>query len=169
MRIPLLSSPPDVMVSRQTDPEWKKSRIILIDNGSFLLNLPLVNHEHRVLAEKLIAAVGSPGTSFFWKAAPAGRSSTPTKRRPALAIAWRLAIERDPLAIGRLGHHLLLCSLADPRSPQAPAAEVTSDFRKHVDAVGILLRGTRDRGYAQHQIGELAPTAPRAAQRDTRS
>ena len=41
--------------------------ILLVSNGSFLLNLPLVNHEHRKLADHVVRSV-----------APAGRwTSTP--------------------------------------------------------------------------------------------
>jgi len=33
---------------------------VLVNNGSFLLNLPLVNLEHRKLAARLIGASGPP-------------------------------------------------------------------------------------------------------------
>ena len=48
----LLESQRDLLISR----EQKDGRqVIVVANGSFLLNLPLVNHEHRKLAGRLIA------------------------------------------------------------------------------------------------------------------
>ena len=53
----LLGSEGDVLVTRE---QWDASQLIVVVNGSFLLNLPLVNHEHRKLAGKLIREVGPP-------------------------------------------------------------------------------------------------------------
>ena len=47
-------------------------RVILVANGSFLLNLPLVNHEHRKLAASLIAEAGEPGEVVFLESGPQG-------------------------------------------------------------------------------------------------
>ena len=65
----LLESQGDMLVSRQ---DVGQGRLFVVANGSFLLNLPLVNHEHRRLAGKLIEEVGpAPQTVVFlenpWK------------------------------------------------------------------------------------------------------
>ena len=44
-----------------TKPAWGEGQLIVVTNGSFLLNLPLVNHEHRKLAGHLIEAC-QPGS-----------------------------------------------------------------------------------------------------------
>jgi hypothetical protein len=59
----LLRSGDDVLVSRQ---EIGDSQLIVVANGSFLLNLPLVNHEHRKLAGKLIDEIGPPGKTVVF-------------------------------------------------------------------------------------------------------
>jgi hypothetical protein len=59
----LLRSGDDVLVSRQ---EVGDSQLIVVANGSFLLNLPLVNHEHRKLAGKLIDEIGPPGKTVVF-------------------------------------------------------------------------------------------------------
>lgn len=50
----LLSSNQDPLVMRVVSPQWYDSQLIVVTNGSFLLNLPLVNKEHRKLAGRLI-------------------------------------------------------------------------------------------------------------------
>ena len=54
----LLNSGRDRLVSFR---RFGTSRLILVVNGSFLLNLPLLNHEHRKLAGQLIGEIGPAG------------------------------------------------------------------------------------------------------------
>ncbi|MCH8150377.1 MAG: hypothetical protein IH987_20765, partial [Planctomycetes bacterium] len=65
----LLASGADVLVSRRG---VGKSQRIVVANGSFLLNFPLVNHQHRKLAGSLIAEVGEEKAVYFLES-----SSTP--------------------------------------------------------------------------------------------
>ena len=88
----LLQSEGDAIVAR----EWfdvrggdGESQLIVVANGSFLLNLPLVNREHRKLAGKLIAEIGTPAATWCsWRAARTGRRSTTKSRRTSIAAAW---------------------------------------------------------------------------------
>jgi hypothetical protein len=151
----LLTSMQDVLVSRQSKSEWTDSKVIVIENGSFLLNLPLVNHEHRVLAERLIATVGSPGRVVFLESGAGGPSIDPTGKPLGLwrfLAAWPLNVILLQLAV--LG--IIFCFARWPilGRPKASPVDVTSDFRKHVDAVGRLLRATRNRDYAWRQLGQ---------------
>jgi hypothetical protein len=50
----LLASNNEQLATRVTYDSWSAGQIIVIPNGSYLLNLPLVNSEHRKLAGKLI-------------------------------------------------------------------------------------------------------------------
>jgi hypothetical protein len=55
----LLQSDDAPLVTRITQDDWNGGQIIVIANGSFTLNYPLVNHEHRKLAARLIEASSS--------------------------------------------------------------------------------------------------------------
>jgi len=66
----VLHSEGDMLVSVES---FDESRLIVVANGSFLLNLTLVNKEHRKLAGKLIDEVGPPKqTVVFLESGPGG-------------------------------------------------------------------------------------------------
>ena len=66
----LLESEGDPLITRE---RIGASRVIVVANGSFLLNLPLVSHEHRKLAGQLIDEVGPPDqTVVFLESGPGG-------------------------------------------------------------------------------------------------
>ena len=66
----LLATEDDVdIVTRVTRRSWHGGQIVVVANGSFLLNLPLVNHEHRKLADKLnfgLCSCRKNGVSGEW-------------------------------------------------------------------------------------------------------
>src|SRR5688572_22358598 len=63
---PLLVSGRDALVTRVIDNDWQnKGQLLVVANGSFLLNYPLVNHEHRKLAARLIDECGTSGRVVF--------------------------------------------------------------------------------------------------------
>ena len=69
----LLESDRDVLVGRLRQDDWRGGQFITVMNGSFLLNLPLVNHENRKLAGRLISAVGPPRKKVvFLQSGPGG-------------------------------------------------------------------------------------------------
>ncbi|MCO6455688.1 MAG: hypothetical protein J5I93_10375, partial [Pirellulaceae bacterium] len=68
----LLSGDGRPLVTRVTDRGWQGSQILVVANGSFLLNLPLVNHQHRILAGKLVDACGEPGEVAFLESGAEG-------------------------------------------------------------------------------------------------
>ena len=61
----LLESSQGVVAAELSRSYWRGSKIIVVANGSWLLNLPLVNAEHRVLASMLIDECGSPSRVCF--------------------------------------------------------------------------------------------------------
>ncbi|HEX4148130.1 MAG TPA: hypothetical protein VHY20_04045, partial [Pirellulales bacterium] len=63
----LLVSKRDTLVSEK---KFCSSKLLLVANGSFLLNFPLVNHEHRKLAGKLIDSIGSNRRVTFLESGP---------------------------------------------------------------------------------------------------
>ncbi len=171
----LLESEGDLLVSSEW---WDDSRRIVIANGSFLLNLPLVNHEHRKLAGQLIEEVGPPRQTVVFLESYAGGP---------------LILDRDPTAgaptgleifniwpTGWILLHLTLAGILFCFSrfaifgrPREPEAESTSDFGQHIQAVGELLQRSRDTTYAMtrlvHYRQAVQPDAgPRSVPSDSR-
>lgn len=152
--VPLLSSKNDALVTR-VDPCNGGGQMILVANGSFLLNLPLVNREHRKLAGKLIDEVERMGESqsvVFLESGDGGpeisESDRPPGQRGGLEILsvppfdqifWHLAV---------LG--LVFCFARYPvfGVPKSLPPPPHSDFGQHVTALGKLLSMTRDRAFA---------------------
>ena len=70
---PLLESDEGLLVGRVSRPNWDGSQVIVVANGSFLLNLPLINHQHRMLAGRLIQQCGQRGQNVaFLESGPGG-------------------------------------------------------------------------------------------------
>ncbi len=152
----LLTSVDDVLVARNDRLRWNQSQLILVDNGSFLLNLPLVNHEHRKLAGRLIEAAGPAGKVVFLESGPGGPPVDPLRSDNSLWKvfgAWPLNAVLLHFAV--LG--IIFCFARWPifGRPRVPPAESTSDFVHHVDAIGELLRRTKDRKYALGKLAEI--------------
>lgn len=153
------------LVTRITKPGWGDSQILVITNGSFLLNMPLVNHEHRKLAGRLIEACqpgkkvafletgsGGPSVSEADEQAPPPDS---LRRRVVLAAHWFI-----------LG--LVYCFAIFPifGRPKPLSHDSSSEFSQHVDALGELLEETRDVGFAHKQLAHYVPAGRRESASD---
>jgi hypothetical protein len=160
----LLTSGDDLLASRYAEQYWKGSGILLVANGSFLLNLPLVDHQNRKLAGRLIAAAGKPGQVVFLESGPGGPPIDPAFTDNSLWTlfgAWPLNVILLQLAAAGV----IFCFARWPifGRPREPAAESTSDFSLHVAAVGALLARTQDRQFALARVeraeepGSIAP------------
>ena len=68
----LLSSNQEPLVMQVASPQWYDSQLLVVTNGSFLLNLPLVNQEHRKLAGRLIEATEPRGRRVVFVESEAG-------------------------------------------------------------------------------------------------
>lgn len=148
----LLVSDGETIVGRQ-QPTAGGGQLITVANGSFLLNLPLANHEHRKLAGKLIESVGTHARVVFLESDEGGPPIDPPATDGSL---WRM-FEAWPLGVillhfGVLG--VIFCFARWPifGRPRPLPAEVLVDFGKHVAAVGELLRRSKDRDYALAQL-----------------
>lgn len=148
----LLASDGEAIVGRQR-PTADGGQLITVANGSFLLNLPLANHEHRKLAGKLIESVGTSARVVFLESGEGGPPIDPPATDGSL---WRM-FEAWPLGVillhfGVLG--VIFCFARWPifGRPRPQPAEVLVDFGKHVAAVGELLRRSKDRDYALAQL-----------------
>ncbi|MEX1040349.1 MAG: DUF4350 domain-containing protein [Pirellulaceae bacterium] len=144
------------IVVRLSDEFWN-NQIILVNNASFLLNFSLVNPEHRKLAAKLIETCGENGADSI--------AFVETYNQPEV-------LQQDPGAAGTSGWEwlsqwplrmiglqlaialIMLCFALFPifgRAKQLPS-EGSSDFKKHIDALGSLLEASGDHAYAQLRI-----------------
>ena len=154
---PLLTSERDVLVGRVSHSDWITSKLIVVANGSFLLNLPLVNHEHRKLAGRLIGECGPSGQRVvFLESGPGGprvagddpQAKYPTGIEPLTVAPLNVIL----LHLAALG--ILFCFSVFPifGRPRRPEPDVTSYFGKHIDALGKLLGLTGDRDYALRRV-----------------
>lgn len=138
-------------------------KIVLIANGSFLLNLPLVNHDHRRLAHRLIDSClgdvafleGSPNEIRVYDQEPV----QPNRSFFSAFTVWPLGAITFHFAL--LG--ILYCFNVFPifGRPRQLAPEPLSDFGKHVTALGELLRRSGDQGYAQERLDDYQVRARR--------
>jgi hypothetical protein len=153
----LLAAGDDVFVRRLTHEGWDEGQILVVTNGSFLLNLPLVEKEHRKLAARLIAECGPPGNKVIFVESGTGGllflEKEPGEGQPTY---WRVFTVRP---IGAILLHFAVVGLVFLCGrmpifgrPQALAADAAFDFGKHVQALGELLAGTQDQPYARQRL-----------------
>ncbi len=150
----LLESEGDALVTIQ---QSDGSQLIVVTNGSFLLNLPLVNREHRKLAGKLIEQVGEPGQMVvFLESGPHGpsiRQDDASQGPPTGLEVFNLwPTNWILLHLAIVG--ILFCFSRYPIFGRARELEPenTADFGKHVQAMADLLEKTRDSGYAMSRV-----------------
>ncbi|MCI0361459.1 MAG: hypothetical protein L0211_23500 [Planctomycetaceae bacterium] len=160
---PLLVSEGDTLAFRvENGDAWNGGQVIVVANGSWLLNYPLVNHEHRKLAARLVNECGLPGNVAFLESFPEGppvSDKEPAGNSATLALMDVWPLNAIVIHLTILG--IVFCLARSPifGRPRELPTETAADFGKHVTALGELLARTKDRAYAQgrlHQYRELA-------------
>jgi hypothetical protein len=147
------------------------NQLIIVTNGSFLLNLQLVNHEHRKLAAHLINELPPRARVVFLESGPGGpaiRESDEIARTPnGLEVFSIWPLGAVLLHIAALG--LVFCFARFPifGLPRDAEEGSLSDFGKHVTAFGELLHLTRDREYARSRIEHYRQTERKSEGRRT--
>lgn len=156
----LLRSGRDPLVSVQRHGD---SKLILVTNGSFLLNLPLVNHENRKLADKLINEIGSPGLNVaFLESRFGGPRIVSRDSGLHMPTGWEMfhiwPTNWILLHLAALG--IIFCFARWPifGRPRRIVAAGGSDFGRHVEALAKLLKRSRDRAFAKSKIREYRKT-----------
>lgn len=167
----------DIPVLFQMSPTGRStSGIIVAQNGSFLLNYALINHEHRKLAGKLIEYCGEDlqitfvesrqtGPSVAGSPSPMANPNRPDReQRPGffnLLMTNPLGLILIHLCIAGLIYCFLKFPVfGRPRERFAISTVVNHDdenrdirnFGRHIDAVGGLLNKTRDTQHAAMTI-----------------
>lgn len=160
------------IATRVTYVSWSDSQVIVVTNGSFLLNYPLVNKEHRKLAGKLIEECASQGETIFVESEAGGppiqlkQADEPAKTGFEMLVVWPLGtilmhgivclllaciclypIFGRPLTLNRWTRRLY-------PSPKSAVDDdgITGDFGKHLDALGELLSLTKDQQFALDKL-----------------
>ncbi len=154
----LLSSQGEAIVTRMGS-ENSKSQLILVNNGSFLLNLPLVNPEHRKLAGKLVnqcdqAHYSPEKVAFLETDYQVEIRQADDTTEGTSGWEWLSKWPLNLVGLQMAWWMIVLCFALYPifgRPKQLPTAE-TSDFKKHIDSVGDLLEATDDHAYAQLRL-----------------
>lgn len=143
----LLASDEDVVVSRQ---QWGDSQLIVVANGSFLLNLPLVNHEHRKLAGHLIDEIGEEKNVVFLESSLFGTTLVGDEAEINTGTEFFGIWPLEPvlLHLAALGMLFLFSRLPIFGIPDPGPPGEQSDFGQHVIALGELLAQSRDQDYA---------------------
>jgi hypothetical protein len=155
------------LVYRITDDEdLGDGQIIVIANGSPVLNYPLVNHEHRKIAYRLVEECGAEGRVVFIESGPGGPpvlDKEPRAGAPPWWQQWPFSAILPHLALLAI----VLCLARSPifGRPRELPAEPASDFGKHVAALGQLLARTQDRNYAQARLAHYRQIAERKSGR----
>ena len=156
----LLEAEGDPLVYRLRSTDWYGSQILVVANGSLVLNMPLVNKENRKLAGLLVEAslpaqdvvfleteAGGP-TVFNFEPQGQGRSGW----------EWWSAFLMHLAAMGVLYCFSRFAIFGRPRT--LPSAKL-SDFGHHVTALGRLVEHTGDTEYARARLRHYNQTARR--------
>lgn len=160
----VLESEGSMLVGRK---RFGDGRLIVVANGSFLVNAALVNREHRKLAGALIAEVGPPGRKVVFL--ESGRDGPPIRRQdPAAGVPTGLEIfhvwPTNWILLHLAAAGIIYCFsrfpiFGRPRPPEPPGR---SDFGKHVQAVADLLQQSQDREYAMSRVLHYQQTVKRS-------
>ncbi len=154
----LLYTGDSVVAARVTRPHFGNGQLLVVQNGSFLLNLALVNHEHRRLAAELIDAVewqsGSECDVVFLESdegGPTVHDNEPRAQPPTEA-------DYPPPISDMLYHGIVLAIIVTLGSwpifgrARRLASPPLSDFGQHVESLGDLLRRSHDDGYCRERV-----------------
>ena len=135
------------------------SQRITVANGSFLLNYPLVNKEHRKLAALAIQQINStsPGGDIVFIESGVGGPSIREHESLAKFSTGLEFFSMPPL--GTFLSHLallgiLFCFVRWPifGRPKTPPRQTGVDFGQHLGALANLLERTGDKNYAQLRL-----------------
>ena len=162
-------TPKDAIVSRVTDRAafGETGQVIVVNNGSFVLNYPLVNHEHRKLAGKLIDECGPAQNVAFLESSDGGPDvldkEPESGERGLFEILQVWPLNAIIIHLTLLG--IVYCLARSPifGRPRELPGEAAADFGKHITALGRLMGRTKDRAYAEQRVQQYLQQGKRAS------
>lgn len=134
------------------------SALVVVSNGSFVLNYPLTIPENRKLAAKLIDECGPPGLVYFLYSGPAEIEirdpRDPRRTAWTMFTEWPLGIFMIHLTIAGL----IVCLAAFPIFGRARSyvTRDLQDFGYHLEAVGKLLERRKAYDFARQRLAAYA-------------
>ena len=162
---PLLIGDRQTLAFRATHLTWTNGQVIVVANGSFLLNYPLVNREHRKLASRLIDECNGGTSVVFLESGPGGPEvldkESPTTGGLAMLRIWPL----NAIVIHLTIFGIVFCLARWPvfGRPKDLPGENPADFGRHVTALGQLLARTKNLAYAQSRLAQYHQQARRGS------
>ncbi len=164
----LLADGKDQWVFSVEKPDWNGGRILVVSNGSFLLNYPLVYQERRVLADRLVSETSFGGKEvLFLQSDGEGPNVLETddneegKQMLVFLKVWPLNIIAAHMIFLAV-FYCLAQSLIFGRPGSLPA-EPAADFSRHVTALGNMLALTKNVELAEQRIRQYEEQAKRAS------
>jgi hypothetical protein len=161
---PLLVGDGDPLVFRLHDFAWDEGQVIVVANGSFLLNYPLINPEHRKLAASLIDECGG-SEAVFLESGSSGpeilEKDPPQTGGLAMLRIWPL----NAMVIHLTVFGIVLCLAYWPifGRPKELPGENPADFGRHVTSLGQLMARTKNLSYAQSRLAHYQQQARRGS------
>ena len=155
----LLAADGEVLAWRIRNSYWDDGQLIVVANGSFLLNLPLVEIEHRKLAGQLVGSCKEGARVAFFESGPGEilildqEAGTDFPTGFEWLKIWPINVVS--LHVMVLGLVALFARLLIFGRPWEAARVPVSDFGKHIDALGRLLAATKNSTYAERRLAEF--------------
>ena len=168
-----LSSDGIPLVTQVTSPSFGDSSLFAVVNGSFLLNVPLVQHEHRKLATKLIQHCRSKDVVCFLESDYNDSENVPVVTGdPAPALPPSIVTILQTWPFGIILIHLIIlgivyCFFRFPifgkaRKKYKMATTIhdmnehrsVSNFGRHIHALGDLMRRAGNERFARNCVAQ---------------
>jgi hypothetical protein len=147
--------------------------LLIVANGSFVLNEPLVNHEHRKLAARLIDHVGTPKSVAFLESGAGGPMLLETEPEQGIKNGMEIfgvaPFNWIFLHLAVLGAIFCVARFPIFGAPRPLDPAPLSDFGRHVWALGKLLERTGDREFAISRLQHYQQNVRREAGRFRRT
>jgi hypothetical protein len=137
------------------DPSWGDSRLIVVNNASLCCNYALADADRRRVTMSIIERSREDSRAAFLSVPnPVLRYASPPSNDPfGLALFTIYPLNIILIHCLLLGIVALIVMWPIFGRPQAIPERNTTDFGRHIEAFGQLLRKTRDRTYALQMVG----------------
>lgn len=147
-----LESEKDVLISElsQRDSAWGGGRVIVVTNGSMLLNYPLINHQNRKIAGKLVNECSDGNVAFI----ESGRGGPAVEHRSVKQKSQEWPFPMNAIVFHLVALAVIFClarSAIFGRAKTLPT-DTPADFGKHIQALGKLMQKTKDQAYAYARL-----------------